>query len=66
MGTALGLALTGLIYDLSASPREGFRSATLFLASVSVLAGVVAASRGSDGGVEPAAYEKETLESSGS
>jgi EmrB/QacA subfamily drug resistance transporter len=46
MGTSLGLALTGLIYGLAATPRDGLRSAMIFLASASVAAAIVAASRG--------------------
>jgi hypothetical protein len=57
MGTALGLALTGLVYDFAASPREGFLFATVFLASVSAAAVVVAASRGGyHSGEEPVTY----------
>ena len=45
MGTALGLALTGLVYGLAASPSEGFRSSAGFLAVIAGLAVVVAAAR---------------------
>jgi EmrB/QacA subfamily drug resistance transporter len=45
MGTALGLALTGLIYGLAATPPDGLRFAMVFLASASVAAAIVAASR---------------------
>ena len=46
MGTSLGLAFTGLIYGLAATPQDGLRFAMIFLASASVVAGVVAATRG--------------------
>ena len=45
-GTALGLALTGAAYELGASPRQGFRIAVLFLASMSAAAALLASRRG--------------------
>jgi EmrB/QacA subfamily drug resistance transporter len=55
MGTALGLALTGMVYGLVASPGEGLRSSMTFLAAVSVAAVVVAALRGGRGPASAAA-----------
>ncbi|HZD67072.1 MAG TPA: MFS transporter, partial [Acidimicrobiales bacterium] len=57
MGTSLGLALTGLVFELFAGlhPTQagpvsmGFNAAALFLAAVSVLAAALAALRGSTG-----------------
>ncbi len=44
MGTALGLALTGLVYDLASSPADGLRFAMVFLATLSLVAVVVSMS----------------------
>ena len=46
MGTALGLALTGMVFGLAASPAGGFESALLFLAAVSAAAVLIASLRG--------------------
>ncbi len=46
MGTALGLALTGLVYDLATTPQDGLRFAMILLAAAAAAAAVVAASRG--------------------
>jgi EmrB/QacA subfamily drug resistance transporter len=56
IGTALGLALTGLVYGLVASPQQGLRFSLIFLATVSVAAVLVAALRGGrEGGGAPTA-----------
>ncbi len=55
LGTSLGLALAGLAYTIgagsgvatSAGAASGYRDAALFLAGISVLAGIVAGLRGS-------------------
>jgi hypothetical protein len=49
MGTALGLALTGLVYGLVSSPGQGLRVSMAFLATVSLAAVVVTALRGGRG-----------------
>ena len=45
-GTALGLALTGAVYELGASPWQGFRIAVLFLAGMAAAAAWLASRRG--------------------
>jgi MFS family permease len=56
MGTSLGLALTGLVYGLAATPGQGLRSSITFLAAVAAVAVLLAASRGRrlPGGDKPA------------
>jgi EmrB/QacA subfamily drug resistance transporter len=49
MGTALGLALTGLVYGLVSSPGQGLRLSMAFLATVSVASVLVTALRGGRG-----------------
>jgi len=46
MGTSLGIALTGLVFALGATPEGGLFYVGLFLALVSVLAAVLASMRG--------------------
>lgn len=46
MGTALGLALTGLVYGLAAAPGPGFRASAAFLAVAAAGAVAVVAVRG--------------------
>jgi MFS family permease len=45
LGTALGLALTGMVYGLVASPGEGLKAALVFLAVVSFASVMVAGMR---------------------
>jgi EmrB/QacA subfamily drug resistance transporter len=45
MGTALGLALTGLVYGLAASPAGGFHATVVVLGAIAGLAALVAAAR---------------------
>ena len=45
-GTALGLALTGAVYELGASPWQGFRIAVGFLAGMAAAAAWLASRRG--------------------
>jgi EmrB/QacA subfamily drug resistance transporter len=52
-GTALGLALTAAAYELGGSPRQGFRIAVLFLATMAAAAAWLASRRG-HGPAEPA------------
>jgi len=49
MGTALGLALTGMVYGLAASPGTGLSISMAFLAAVATVAVLLAALRGSRG-----------------
>lgn len=53
MGTALGLALTGMVYGLVSSPEQGLRSSMAFLAAVAVAAVAIAALRGGAGAGQP-------------
>lgn len=46
MGTALGLALTGMVFSLVAAPGRGLQFSLAFLAVVAVTAALVAALRG--------------------
>jgi EmrB/QacA subfamily drug resistance transporter len=46
MGTALGLALTGMVYGLVAAPEQGLRVSMAFLAAVATAAVAVTAVRG--------------------
>ena len=46
MGTALGLALTGMVFGLVASPGRGLQFSLAFLAVVAVTAALVASLRG--------------------
>ena len=45
LGTALGLALTGLVYGLAPTPRDGFQVEMVLLAAISAAALVLAAAR---------------------
>jgi EmrB/QacA subfamily drug resistance transporter len=45
LGTALGLALTGLVYSLAPTPRDGFQVEMMLLAAVSAAALLLAAAR---------------------
>jgi EmrB/QacA subfamily drug resistance transporter len=51
MGTALGLALTGMVYGLVASPEKGLSFSMTFLAVVAAAAVAAAALRGGGGSV---------------
>ena len=55
MGTALGLALTGLVYGLVSSPGQGLRASMAFLAAVSVAAVLVTTLRGGQTGARSGA-----------
>ena len=45
LGTALGLAITGLVYGLAPMPRGGFRVEMVLLAAISAAAVMLAAAR---------------------
>ena len=45
LGTALGLAPTGLVYGLAPTPRDGFKVEMVLLAAISAVALVLAAAR---------------------
>jgi hypothetical protein len=45
MGTALGLAVTGLVYGLAVLPAAGFQHSSVLLAGVAVAAALVASLR---------------------
>ena len=45
MGTALGLAVTGLVYGLAVAPIAGFQHSSLMLAGIAVAAALIACLR---------------------
>ena len=45
MGTALGLAVTGLVYGLAVLPMAGFHQSTLLLAGIAAAAALIASTR---------------------